>query len=160
MVLVGTLLLLMSVAFVTLFERMILALSQSRKGPNKTVLGGVVQPLVDGIKLLVKSLVFPFQSFSFLFVLGAAWVIGLMIVIWLCLKTFFYSGPPMLVCWLLILLLGLGVYGIFLSGYRSVSKYGLLGGIRGCVQSVRYEVSFSLVVFSLIIGFQHAEFSL
>lgn len=60
--------------------------------------------------------------------------------------------------WFFILVLGLGVYGTLLGGLRGISKYGFLGGVRGCVQRVRYEVSFALVVFSLIILGQHADF--
>jgi NADH-quinone oxidoreductase subunit H len=60
---VGMALVLMSVALVTLFERLLLALSQLRKGPNKVALGGLIQPLIDGVKLLVKVFLVPFQSF-------------------------------------------------------------------------------------------------
>lgn len=71
-VFVRVIFLLMRVAFVTLLERLILALSQLRKGPNKTGGGGLIQPLLDGVKLLLKRFVWPSQSFPFLFVLGAA----------------------------------------------------------------------------------------
>lgn len=57
-----------------------------------------------------------------------------------------------------MLILGLGVYGTFLAGLRRVSKYGLLGGMRACIQSVRYEVSLALVVFSLVMFNQHPSF--
>lgn len=50
---------LLSVAFFTLFERKILGLTQSRMGPNKVLLGGVLQPLIDGVKLLTKEFLFP-----------------------------------------------------------------------------------------------------
>lgn len=72
MVFIRVLFLLMRVAFVTLLERLILALSQLRKGPNKTGGGGFVQPLVDGVKLLLKGFIVPSQALSSLFVVGAA----------------------------------------------------------------------------------------
>ena len=58
---------LISIAFFTLVERKLLAAMQRRKGPNVVGLFGILQPLVDGLKLLVKELVFPSSASRFLF---------------------------------------------------------------------------------------------
>lgn len=58
-VFVSVMFVLMSVALVTLFERKVLSLRQFRKGPNKTGVGGVVQPVIDGVKLLYKERIAP-----------------------------------------------------------------------------------------------------
>lgn len=153
-------LLLLGVAFITLFERLILALTQFRKGPNKTGGGGFIQPLIDGVKLLLKTFIVPSYSLPSLLVMGARWTLCVMVIVWSCLKPLPLHGEYSLRRWLLILVLGLGVYGIFLSGFRGVSKYGLLGGMRGCIQSVGYEVRLAFVVFSLVILNQHTNFIL
>lgn len=154
------LLLLIGVAFITLLERLILALSQFRKGPNKTGLGGVIQPLIDGVKLLLKDFILPSQSFSFLFVLGASWTLLIIIIVWFAFKTVPFQGGPIIRIWFLALVLSLGVYGIFLSGLRGISKYRFLGGVRGCIQRVRYEVRLALVVFSFVFLQQNSTFTL
>ena len=61
-------LILLRVAFVTLFEREILSLSQNRLGPNKIIFGGILQALVDGLKLLKKELILPKNSSDFIFI--------------------------------------------------------------------------------------------
>lgn len=158
-VFIGCLLLLIGVAFITLFERLVLALRQLRKGPNKVGIIGIVQPLVDGIKLLLKSQILPSQAVSFLFLTGARWTLLLIIIIWSCVKTVPYHSYFWLTRGFLILLLGFGVYGIFLSGLRRISKYGLLGRLRGCIQRISYEVSFALIILSLIIFEQRGGFN-
>ena len=60
---------LISVAYFTLLERKILAAIQRRRGPNVVGLFGLLQPLADGLKLLVKELIFPSSSSRFLFII-------------------------------------------------------------------------------------------
>lgn len=55
------------------------------------------------------------------------------------------------------MMLGLGVYGRFLVGLRGSSKYSLVGGMRRCVQRVRYEVRLAMIVFSIVILRGHAS---
>lgn len=62
-------LILLGVAFVTLFEREILSLSQTRLGPNKIIFIGILQALIDGLKLVKKELILPKNSARVLFLL-------------------------------------------------------------------------------------------
>lgn len=77
--LLAVMLLLMSVAFVTLFERKLLALSQSRIGVNKVLLKGVLQPLLDGVKLLCKRVIVPARSMRVLYLIVRTVVLTIMI---------------------------------------------------------------------------------
>lgn len=72
---------LISIAFVTLFERKILALTQRRVGPNKTALKGLIQPLLDGVKLLSKLVITPFYLFWLLWWLAGRIIIFVMLFI-------------------------------------------------------------------------------
>ena len=73
---------LVNVAFLTLLERKILGLGQSRKGPNKVSLGGVPQPFADAIKLFIKENFRPYFSNKILFFLGPTLALFLMLIAW------------------------------------------------------------------------------
>jgi NADH-quinone oxidoreductase subunit H len=80
-VFISVLLAVTAVALVTLLERKILAYSQSRVGPNKVLFKGLVQPLIDGVKLLHKGLRSPQDRRSVLFFLAATLLLVLRVVI-------------------------------------------------------------------------------
>ena len=149
---------LMGVAFITLFERKILALSQFRLGPNKVLLKGLLQPLLDGVKLLHKSLLVPFQALGRIIVLGPALVLGGIILVWRNLSSFPFHGGLWVRRFFFLLVLSLGIYGVLLTGLRGVSKYSFLGGIRACIQRVSYEIRLALIIFSVVIFTGHSSF--
>jgi len=78
---VSVLFILIRVALITLFERKILALSQFRLGPNKIILKGILQPVLDGIKLFQKRILLPFQSFKRIFILGPRIILRRIIIL-------------------------------------------------------------------------------
>ena len=86
---ISVIILLVSVAFVTLLERKILAYRQRRVGPTKITLKGITQPLVDGVKLLHKRLVKPFNTAKDLLFLSPLILIIGIVIVYSCL----YSIP-------------------------------------------------------------------
>jgi len=74
--------LLMGVAYFTLFERKVLGGIQRRKGPNRVGFYGVLQPIVDGVKLLVKETLFPGISNVIIFLFAPVWTFILAFVGW------------------------------------------------------------------------------
>ena len=80
--LVSIMILMMSVAYLTLLERKVLGLIQSRKGPNVHGPLGVLQPLFDGVKLILKEMIIPTNANKILFVLAPVITFVIAITVW------------------------------------------------------------------------------
>lgn len=135
-----------AVAFVTLLERKILGLSQIRLGPNKVTIAGVLQPLADGLKLLIKQLFYPISTQTT--VLAAPWfILVLFIVLWR--SVLYWAGSFSNFKYkalLLFVILGLLAYTVILTGWSSFRRFAKLGTIRGILQSLSYEVALILLL--------------
>lgn len=136
---------LLRVAFITLYERKILGLTQTRLGPNKTIFKGLLQPLLDALKLLTKPITILIHYFKRFYIIRAFLAFLVSLMFWVCLPINAFKESEYLVIWLL-LLFGLGTYRFLLAGWRSNSKYSLIGGWRRLSQAVSYEVILALLV--------------
>jgi len=133
-------------------ERKISAAVQQRIGPEYAGALGVLQPLADGLKLLVKEDIIPARADSLLFTLGPVLVVIPVIISWLIIP----FGQN-----LLISNVGVGIFlwiafssiqpiGLLMSGYASNNKYSLLGGLRAAAQSISYEIPLALAVLAIV----------
>lgn len=138
---------LLSVAFITLLERKILGYRQNRVGPNKVRMRGFLQPLLDGGKLFMKEISFSNKSKNIVYILSPMILFISMLIIWMFLPRYYYGTNRKLAILVLLCLIGVSSYSRLLSGWSSNSSYSILGGIRSCSQSIRYEISLSLIIF-------------
>lgn len=139
--------LIISIMLYTLAERKIQALVQHRIGPNQVGIYGLLQPLTDGLKLLLKEIIIPQHAQLIIFCLSPLLSFSLSLVLWFVLH-FIDSYLTLL---LILAIGGLEIYGILLGGWSSQNKYTLVGCIRTTCQLVSYELILSMIYFLFIL---------
>lgn len=146
--------LLLSVAYFTLAERKIMGAIHRRRGPNVIGAYGLLQPLADGLKLLVKETVMPSSSNKILFVFSPMLTFIISLMGWAIVPFDKYAILSSMNIGVLYLyaMSSLGVYGIIMSGWSSNSKYAFLGALRSTAQMVSYEVSLGFIMLTIVLS--------
>jgi NADH-quinone oxidoreductase subunit H len=154
------------VAASILFERKIAAFIQDRKGPNRVGFWGIVQPVADGLKFLLKEEFTPARVDRPVFILAPCITfviafIGFAVIPWAGEIQWPWMTEGELVTTqvasldigiLYILAVGgLGVYGVVLAGWASNNKYSFYGGMRAAAQMISYEVPMGLVLVVILL---------
>lgn len=155
-------LLLAIVAYTTLAERRVSGFIQDRLGPNRVGKFGLLQPVADGIKNILKEETLPSTSHRGFFILAPMLAIGPAVV---ALAVIPFAAPlptpwgvvdmiiadiPIGILYILAFS-SLSVYGLFLAGWASNNKYALLGGVRSSAQMISYEVALGLALIPVFI---------
>ena len=144
------------VAYFTLAERKFISSIQRRRGPNVVGVFGLLQPLADGLKLLLKETILPASANTVIFILSPILTFLLSLLSWVVIPLGYgmvFSDLNVGVLYLFAIS-SLGVYGVIMAGWSSNSKYAFLGALRSAAQMVSYEVSigFTLVTVLLCSG--------
>mgnify|MGYP000663390437 CR=1 FL=1 len=143
----------LSVAYLTYFERKVIGAMHLRRGPNVVGPFGLLQPIADGVKLFLKETVVPTGANRGVFVAAPMITFVLALVAWAVIP--FDAGMVLADINVGILYLfaisSLGVYGVIMAGWASNSKYAFLGALRSAAQMVSYEVSIGFVMITVLL---------
>ncbi|HYE76865.1 MAG TPA: complex I subunit 1 family protein, partial [bacterium] len=149
-------------AYMTWFERVVIARIQNRVGPNRVGPRGLLQPLADGVKLMLKEDVIPAKADRRIHTLAPVIAVtcglaGIAVIPF---------GPPIAVegrivplavsglsvgILVILALSSINVYGVILAGWSSANKYSLFGALRASAQMISYELALGLCVVAAVI---------
>lgn len=154
--------LLVGVAYLTLWERKLIGWMQIRIGPNRVTffgirwLGGLAQPIADGLKLLLKEIIVPTGANKFLFVLAPVMALMPALAAWAVVP----FGPEVVLADIdagllyVMAITSMGVYGVIIAGWASNSKYAFLGALRSAAQIVSYEIAMGFALVGVLMASQ------
>ncbi len=148
---INVLLILLTVAFFTLFERKVIGLIHLRVGPNKVSFWGLFQPLLDAFKLLSKQNLISTASNKTIYTFSPSLSLILSISFWLLIPSFslFIANSYSILGFIFIG--SLMVFSNLLAGWSSNSKYTFIGSLRSVAQSVSYEAVLTTLVIVVLV---------
>ena len=141
--------LLLCVAYLTWAERKVIGYMQMRIGPNRVGPLGLIQPIADGLKLLLKEIIVPSSASKGIFIIAPMLAIAPALAAWAVIPftdTLVLANIDASLLYIMAIT-SMGVYGVMLSGWASNSKYAFIGAMRSAAQMVSYEIAmgFSLI---------------
>ena len=147
--------LLIAISFLVLMERKVIAWAQARLGPMRVGPYGILQAIVDPIKLILKEDITPAQADRLVFTLAPIMSLVPALVVFAVIPfgpAFPYFVANINVGLLFIIsVTSIGVYGIILGGWASNSKYPLLASLRASAQLISYEIAITMTLVSVVL---------
>lgn len=148
--------LMLGVAYLTYAERKVIGWMQVRIGPNRVGPLGLVQPIADGLKLLMKEIIIPAGANRGLFILGPILAIAPALAAWAVIPftdTLVLANVDAGLLYVLAIT-SMGVYGVIIAGWASNSKYAFLGAMRSAAQMVSYEIAMGFALVGVLMAAQ------
>ncbi len=146
---------LVAVTFLVLMERKVIAWAQSRLGPMRVGPYGILQAIVDPIKLILKEDITPRKVDRYVFTLAPIMSLVPALVVWSVVPfgpdPLYYVSNVNVGLLFIIAVTSIGVYGIILGGWASNSKYPLLASLRASAQLISYEIAVTMTLVSVIL---------
>ncbi len=142
------------VAYYTLAERKVIGYMQVRIGPNRVGWRGLLQPIADAVKLMMKEIVVPTRADKTLFLIAPLISIVPAIAAW----AVFPFDATLVVADIhagllyILALSSLGVYGIIIAGWASNSRYAMLGAMRSAAQLIAYEIAMGFALAGVLVA--------
>jgi NADH-quinone oxidoreductase subunit H len=146
--------LILAVAYLTYAERKIIGYMQVRLGPNRVGWKGLLQPLIDALKLMFKEIIVPTNANRFLFLAAPVLAFAPAIAAWAVIPftdTTWIANVDAGLLYILALT-SLGVYGVIIAGWASNSKYAFLGSMRSAAQIVAYEIAMGFALVGVLMA--------
>jgi len=148
--------LLLCVAYMTYWERKLIGWMHIRLGPNRVGPAGLLQPIADALKLLLKEVTLPARANKVLFFIAPIMTIMPALAAWAVVP----FGPETVLAnvnaglLFVMAITSMEVYGVIIAGWASNSKYAFLGAMRASAQMVSYEIAmgFALVIVLMVSG--------
>jgi NADH-quinone oxidoreductase subunit H len=148
-----TLPVLLSVAYLTYWERKMIGWMHIRVGPNRVGYRGLLQPIADAVKLIFKEVISPSQADKALFFLAPIVIMMPALAAWAVMP----FGPGLVLAdvnaglLFVMAITSVGVYGVIIAGWASNSKYAFLGAMRASAQMVSYELAIGFVLVTVLL---------
>jgi NADH-quinone oxidoreductase subunit H len=143
-----------AVAYYTYAERKVIGYMQIRIGPNRVGWRGLLQPIADAVKLLMKEIVLPTKADKGLFLIAPTITLAPALAAW---AVFPFDEGLVLAdvnagLLYVLALTSLGVYGVIIAGWASNSKYAFLGAMRSAAQIVAYEIAMGFALVGVLVA--------
>ena len=148
--------LMLAVAYLTYAERRIIGWMQVRIGPNRVGYYGLLQPIADAVKLLMKEIIIPSGANRGLFILGPILAIAPALAAWAVIPftdTLVLANVNAGLLYVMAIT-SMGVYGVIIAGWASNSKYAFLGAMRSAAQIVSYEIAMGFALVGVLMAAQ------
>jgi len=148
--------LMLGVAYLTYAERKVIGYMQVRIGPNRVGFKGLLQPIADAVKLLMKEIIIPSGANKGLFILGPILAIAPALAAWAVIPftdTLVLANVDAGLLYVMAIT-SMGVYGVIVAGWASNSKYAFLGAMRSAAQIVSYEIAMGFALVGVLMAAQ------
>ncbi|WP_150468978.1 MULTISPECIES: NADH-quinone oxidoreductase subunit NuoH [unclassified Cysteiniphilum] len=146
--------LILVVAYYTYAERKVIGYMQDRIGPNRVGSFGLLQPIVDAVKLLLKEIIIPAKSNRYLFFIAPMLAFAPAYTAWAVVpfgKGIVLADINAGVLYILAMT-SIAVYGVIIAGWASNSKYAMFGALRAAAQVVSYELAMGFAIIGVLIA--------